>query len=139
MRMEKADRDIEVEDTANILVEYKNGAMGMIQSTTVATPGRPRQITVCGTKGSVVVREDVIESWDIDGEEVNGNQESEFNSGVDPMAFTEYYHKMQFLDLIEAIENDRKPLVDENEGRKPVDIILAAYESSNTEKRVEIE
>ena len=133
------DRDIEVEDTANILVEYKNGAMGMIQSTTVATPGRPRQITVCGTKGSVVVREDVIESWDIDGEEVNGNQESEFNSGVDPMAFTEYYHKMQFLDLIEAIEKDRKPLVDENEGRKPVDIILAAYESSNTEKRVEIE
>ena len=133
------DRDIEVEDTANILVEYKNGAMGVIQSTTVATPGRPRQITVCGTKGSVVVREDVIESWDIEGEEVNVNQESAFNSGVDPIAFTEYYHKMQFFDLIEAIEKDRKPLVDENEGRKPVDIILAAYESSNTEKRVEIE
>ena len=133
------DRDIEVEDTANILVEYKNGAMGVIQSTTVATPGRPRQITVCGTKGSVVVREDVIESWDVEGEELNENKESAFNSGTDPMAFTEYYHKMQFMDLIDAIDTDRRPLVDENEGRKPVDIILAAYESSKTEKRVEIE
>ena len=133
------DRDIEVEDTANILVEYKNGAMGVIQSTTVATPGRPRQITVCGTKGSVVVREDVIESWDVEGEELNENKESAFNSGTDPMAFTEYYHKMQFMDLIDAIDTDRKPLVDESEGRKPVDIILAAYESSKTEKRVEIE
>ncbi len=133
------DRDIEVEDTANILVEYKNGAMGVIQSTTVATPGRPRQITVCGTKGSVVVKEDIIESWDVEGEEESVNEQSAFNSGADPMAFTEYYHKMQFLDLIEAIENDRKPLVDENEGRKPVDIILAAYESIKMEKRVELE
>ena len=46
---------------------------------------------------------------------------------------------MQFLDLIEAIENDRKPLVDENEGRRPVDIILAAYESSRTGKKIELE
>ena len=127
------------EYTANILVEYKNGAMGVIQSTTVATPGKPRQITVCGTKGSVVLREDIIESWDIEGEEERVNEQSAFNSGADPMAFTEYYHKMQFLDLIESIENDRKPLVDENEGRKPVDIILAAYESSKTEKKIELE
>ena len=131
-------REIEVEDTANLLLEYTNGAMGVIQSTTVATPGRPRRITVCGTKGTVIVREDVIEHWDIEGEEESVNGESAFDSGLDPMAFTEYYHKMQFIDLIESIENNRKPLVDEEEGRKPVDIILAAYESSKTGKKVEL-
>lgn len=132
------DREIEVEDTANILVEYTNGAMGVIQSTTVATPGRPRQITVCGTKGSVVVKEDVIEHWDIAGEEESERTESDFHSGADPMAFTEYYHKMQFIDLINAIDENRKPMVDENDGRKPVDIILAAYESSRTGKKIEL-
>ena len=132
------DREIEVEDSANILVEYKNGAMGVIQSTTVAMPGRPRQITICGTKGTVIVREDIIESWDIEGEELDVEQSSEFNSGKDPMAFTEYYHKLQFEDLIEAIDKDRKPLVDEEEGRKPVEIILAAYESNRTGKKVEL-
>lgn len=132
------DREIEVEDTANILVEYTNGAMGVIQSTTVATPGRPRQITVCGSKGSVVVKEDVIEHWDIAGEEDGEEMQSDFHSGVDPMAFTEYYHKMQFIDLINAIDENRKPMVDENDGRKPVDIILAAYESSRTGKKIEL-
>ena len=54
------------------------------------------------------------------------------------MAFTEYYHKLQFEDLIDAIEKDRKPLVNEDEGRKPVDIILAAYESNRTGNKVEL-
>ena len=48
------------------------------------------------------------------------------------------YHKLQFEDLVDAIENDRAPLVDAHEGRKPVDIILGAYESSRTGKEVEI-
>ena len=45
---------------------------------------------------------------------------------------------MQFKDLISAIEEDKRPLVDEKEGRKPVEIILAAYESSKTGKKVEL-
>ena len=45
---------------------------------------------------------------------------------------------MQFEDLIRAIETDMKPLVDVYEGRKPVDIILAAYSSSKTGKKVQI-
>ena len=86
----------------------------------------------------VVVREDVIERWDVEGEEVETKQISDFDSSSDPMAFTEYYHKLQFEDLIEAIEQNRKPFVNEDEGRKPVDIILAAYESSQTGKRIDL-
>ena len=36
---------------------------------------------------------------------------------------------MQIADLLDAIENDRSPIVDIYEGKKPVDIVLAAYES----------
>ena len=74
----------------------------------------------------------------IDGEKETVGEQSGFHSGADPMAFTEYYHKLQFIDLINAIDENRKPMVDENDGRKPVDIILAAYESSRTGKKIEL-
>ena len=89
-------------------------------------------------KGTVILEEDVIKCWDIDGESENV-EDTKSNSASDPMAITYQYHKRQFEDLINAIESDRKPLVDETEGRKPVEIILAAYESSRIEKKVELE
>ena len=132
-------RDIEVEDTANILVEYKNGAIGVIQGTTLAEPGYPRVIEVTGTKGTVIIKEDVIDRWDVPGDSETTTEQSLCNAGVNPMDFSEQYHTLQFMDLIEAIAQDRTPMVDEEEGRKPVDIILAAYESERTGKKVELE
>ena len=40
--------------------------------------------------------------------------------------------------LIDAIENNRKPLVDVYEGTKPVKVILAAYESNKNKTKVEL-
>lgn len=131
-------RDIEVEDTANILIEYANGAIGVIQGTTVAKPGYARKIEITGTKGTVVIKEDTIERWDIDGERELQENTSLFNSGADPMAFSDKFHVMQFEDMLRAIELDERPFVDENEGRKPVEIILAAYRSSKTGQKVEL-
>ena len=54
------------------------------------------------------------------------------------MAFSDKFHVMQFKDMLRAIELDERPFVDENEGRKPVEIILAAYRSSKTGQKVEL-
>ena len=59
-------------------------------------------------------------------------------SGSSAMSFSEYHHRLQFLDLIDAIENDRRPLIDIYEGKKPVDIILATYESNKTKTKVNL-
>ena len=47
-------------------------------------------------------------------------------------------HVMQISDMVEAIRNGTKPLVDQHEGRKPVEIIMAIYESSRTGMPVEL-
>ncbi len=130
-------KKIETEDTAYLLVEYENGAVGMIHSTTVAAPGYPRTITISGTKGTIKLEEDTIILWDVEGEEEE-LKKTDSKAGSDPMAFSHAFHQMQFADLIEAIEEDRTPLVDVYEGKKPVDIILAAYESSKLGKRIEL-
>ena len=130
--------DIEVEDSANILVEYNNGAMGVIQATTVAKPGYNRKIEIHAEKGTVVLSDDTIELWDVDDMEKPELGVSMAKSGSSAMDFSEMYHRLQFLDLIDAIENDRRPLIDVYEGKKPVDIILAAYESNKMKKKVEL-
>lgn len=130
-------RKIETEDTANLLVEYKNGAVGVIECSTCCEPGYPRRITISGTNGSIVIKEDEIESWDIDG-----GHDLESGGGVnvnsDPLNLSSSYHVLQFKDLIQAIESDKEPIVNIEEGRKSVEIILAAYRSSKTGRKVTI-
>ncbi len=134
-------RKIEVEDTANLLVEYSNGAVGVIQCTTVCNPGYPRTLEICGEKGTIVLKEDKIDVWDIEGEsKAENNSVSDMKAFANPMDIAYQYHKLQFEDLMRAIEKDERPLVDIYEGKKPVDIILAAYESSkNAGKKIELE
>src|SRR5215471_16253267 len=46
--------DIEVEDTASALLEFQNGAFGVIEASTAASPGLPRRIEVTGTKRTII-------------------------------------------------------------------------------------
>ena len=130
-------REIEVEDIANVLLEFENGAVGVIQGTTCVEPGYPRIIQISGTKGTIELTEDVITKWDIKDKNVELKQESgKFKSFSDPTALDMSSHVAQIRDLTEAIIENRSPVVDIYEGRKPVDIILAAYESDEKECKV---
>ena len=133
-------RDIEVEDTASVVVEYENGAIGTIQGTTSVEPGYPRVIEISGTRGTIVLKEDVIIRWDVDGKQLDESQIPKGNveSFRDPAGFAIDNHKMQIQDLMEAIREDRPPLVDIYEGKKPVEIILAAYESSESGRKIDL-
>lgn len=124
-------RKIETEDAANLLVEYNCGAIGIIQGTTLANPGEPRTITISSEKGTVVLQEDTIVCWDVEGSCVQTGKTG-VGAHQDPMAIPFAFHQTQLEDLIEAIENDRRPFVDEKEGRKGVELILAAYRSEKT-------
>lgn len=128
-------RPIETEDAAYLLVEYCNGAIGMIQGTTIAEPGEPRTVTVSGEKGTVVLQEDAIVRWDVAGESLPTGRTG-MGSFRDPMAFSCAGHALQLQDLLDAIREDRPSAVDAVEGRKAVDIILAAYHSSRTGQKI---
>ena len=129
-------RPIETEDHAYILAEYRNGAMGTIHSSTVCAPGQPSTITVCGEKGTVVLQEDTILTWDVEGMEKPSCESGTVASFRNPMDFPIDNHVSQLQDLVDAIREDRTPAVDLYEGRKAVDIILAAYNSSKTGEKI---
>ncbi|MBO4217331.1 MAG: Gfo/Idh/MocA family oxidoreductase [Clostridia bacterium] len=62
------DKNIEADDAVTASVEYPCGAPGVVTCTVCAFPGYPRRIEINGTKGSVLIEENDIVRWDIEGE-----------------------------------------------------------------------
>ncbi len=128
--------NIEVEDVLVSTVKFKNGALGVIEASTAVWPGFYKRIEILGTEGSIVLEEESIKEWRFKDE----NEDDElirmrFSSTIsgggasDPKSIGYEGHKKEFEDFIEAVEHDRKPLVDGVEGRKAVSIIEAVYKS----------
>lgn len=131
-------RKIEVEDTLSAVVNFENGATGVIQATTSVFPGYPRRLEVNGDKGSIALEETSVTRWDIDNSKYEDIvlQPALTCTASTPTAISTDGHTKQFLDVIRAIKTKTKPLIDVKEGRKPVDIILAIYKSAQEKRTV---
>ena len=134
-------RNIEVEDTAVVVLKFKNGAFGIIEGTTSVYPGQSKIFEIHGKKGSIIIGNDGIEVW-----EVEGNKDikaSEIKKEADdtannPTKFPGASHLALIEDLMDAIENDRPTSIPPEEGRKAVDLILAIYESARIGKEIKL-
>lgn len=130
-------RDIKVEDTAVIAMKYKNGAFGVIQSTTSVYPGQETRFEIHGENGTIIFGDSGFKEWKfLDSDEEAPRAENVEGGGDDPKAISEDGHFVFVDDIIKAIREDKEPLVSGEEARKAVDLILAIYKSS--EKRVEV-
>ena len=139
-------KNIEVEDNAVAVMQFENGALGVIEGTTAIHPGFLKRIEISGTKGSIILEEDYVKEYSILNEaEVSrkiikkyGNKTNSAGGANDPKAINYTGHKNQFENFIEAVEKNKDPLVNGIEGRKSVEIILAIYESVKKGKLVKI-
>jgi len=141
-----AHQRIEVEDVGVAAIRFKNGALGTIEATTSAFPGLLKKTEIHGTQGSVIVEQDDILLWEFEKKSAkDAALRKKFAAKVggtggasDPSAISFRGHYEQLKDFLKAIETGKKPLVDGEEGRKSVEIILAIYQSSWTGRRVEL-
>jgi UDP-N-acetyl-2-amino-2-deoxyglucuronate dehydrogenase len=136
-------RDIEVEDTGIALLEYKNGAWGVLEGTTSVNPGEPTRLALHGSKGTIVLEEERIATWAVAGRDdevakpVEMDVEGERDGAAsDPTAIGVAGHVYLVNDLVQAIEEDREPFITGESARKSVDLVLAIYESSRKGKRI---
>jgi len=124
---------IEGEDMGLALLTFENGAMGVIEGSTCVYPGFPERLEIHGEKGTVVLEGGKIKTWEI--QETNEKPRDFFNIGKtggasDPMAISIKGHLAQYQDMIDAILEDREPMVNGIEGRKALEIVVAIYRSS---------
>ncbi len=146
---------METEDVAVAVLRFANGALGTITATTGAYPGVTTRIEVFGDRGSAIIEDDELGYLHLardDGEEAgayganmkasgqsagkSGKGEKAGATAQNPAALSYRGHALQIADMVRAIREDRKPLVDGEAGRKPVEIILGIYESARLHREV---
>ena len=132
--------DIEGEDVGSAILNFSNGAIGNITAGTALYPGYPERLEFYGEKGSILMEGGKIVEWNV-REMPSPNLESKDNGGsgaADPAAIGHQNHKIVIADMLQAIKQNRPPMVDGTEARKAVAVITAIYESSKKEKVVSL-
>jgi len=108
-------RKIEVEDTAAVVLKFKNGAIGVIEGTTsVYPPTIPHRLEIHGEHGTIMF------------------------SGTSPTDISWEGHQKMIAGMVEAIRQDREPIITGEEGKKALEIILAIYESAKTGREIKL-
>ncbi len=139
--------EMPTEDAAVAVLRFQSGALGTIAATTGAYPGVITRVEVFGDAGSVVIENDRLALLRLQDEEAEaaaaGQTVAEEGQPADtaaqnPAAVSGDSHTAQIADMVRAIGEDGTPAVDGEAGRRPVEIILAIYESARTGKEVAI-
>lgn len=128
-------RDIEAEDFGAIMIRFKNGAVGIIEGSACVYPKNLEEtLSVFGEKGTVCIgglAVNKIETWRFADGKDNEDDILKAQEG-DPDTVYGFGHTPLFKDVIDAINEGREPLVNGEEGKKGMSIILAAYKSRLT-------
>jgi len=137
-------RPIEAEDFGAAIVEFKNGAVGIIEGSADVYPTNINEtLSIFGEKGSAVVgglAVNRIEIWRFADANVIGDPEVKVlnPNEKDPPTVYGFGHTALFKDFIEAIEANREPIISGERGKKALEIILAIYKSQKTGRPVEL-
>jgi UDP-N-acetyl-2-amino-2-deoxyglucuronate dehydrogenase len=134
---------IETEDNAVAILKFKNGALGVIEASTscYSPTGHPAEVQVCGSEGSIFMRDNSFTVWDFKRRRSRDNeimqkfsapQGGAGTGAADPAAMDYVPHRKNFEDLVKALKNGGRPMVDGTEGRKAIEVILAIYRSALT-------
>ena len=137
-------RPIEAEDFGAAIVEFKSGAVGIIEGSACVYPKNLNEtLSVFGEKGSAVIgglAVNRIETWRFSDADIAGDKEENvLNPGEkDPPTVYGFGHAALFKDFVEAIEANREPEISGASGKKALEIILAIYKSQKTGKAVDL-
>lgn len=132
---------LEAEDLGMALVKFKSGAYGLIEGTTnVFQKNLEETLYLFGDKGlakAAGASDNIIDEWrfedGLDDPEVVKTQFSE-----NPPNVYGFGHTPLYADVIDAIRNGRKPLVDAEAGMRALELVLAIYKSAAEHRPVQL-
>jgi predicted dehydrogenase len=145
---------IEVEDTAVVVVRFKHGGLGNIVISNSQNPALYGKVLIMGSNGAAVGvqtdggtmfiagRSEIEEPptndhWTVPGEmELLAKWRQEDAAFFKTIKATEYYHRLQVEDFLQAILDGRYPLITGEEGRVTVELFTAVYRSQREKKPI---
>jgi predicted dehydrogenase len=131
----------ETEDTAIATVQFKSGALGIVEATTAT---RPRDlegsISILGENGTVEIggfAVNAIKTWQF-AKELPEDREVIEKYSVNPPNVYGFGHQAYYEHVVDCLTNGATPLVDGIEGRKIVELLSALYESIETGREIHL-
>ena len=133
--------DIETEDTGAAIVNFENGAIGIIEATTAARPkDLEGSISILGENGTVEIGGFAVNEmkiWNFRDKQPGDDEILQKIRQIPPDVYG-FGHVKYLQNVIDTINNKELALVDGLEGRKSLELITAIYESMETGKEVRI-
>ena len=129
--------DIEVEDSASALLEYENGAHGMVHCNTVQAPSQTRT-ELWGEKGGIVIADGRVRFFKLDvglrefSAQEQGDASATPGVSEEPLGMdvTKANHADSIEDFARSIIDDREPAATGQEGVKSLELAAAIIYSS---------
>ena len=125
--------DIEVEDTAVAILEFASGAIGTLEATTCAYPGRPRRIEISGAAGTAILDGDRF------APDAQPAADAPPQNVASPVVSDVSPHRDVIADFIEACRRRRPPVCGGLDGRRSVQLIEAIYASSRLGRPIDVD
>lgn len=119
--------DIETEDHGYAIIQYNNGAIGMIQASTACKGLNQEIIEISGTKGSIVTKFSEIQSFSV--------------PDLQKPVFDKLEGDSQFLferlarDFIQSIDENRSPFINGESAARTTEFICAIYDTAGEPTR----
>jgi predicted dehydrogenase len=136
---------IEAEDAATVSLRFASGALGAIVATTCAMPEFAPELRIYGDLGHARIVGEEATEWAV--EPGSSTWPPERQAQAEPAIGTlapatwgtdATGHIRQYADLIAAIRARRAPAITGEDGRNAVQIVIAAYQASETGRAVEL-
>jgi len=119
---------MEVEDMGMALFEFESGALGVLTTGTCVKRHYDRTVEIHGLEGTLFHNEKILQHYITRGQPITCEE-----IGLDAPGTL---HKIQIQDLIEAIREDREPVINGEVARRPLALVKAIYESCETGRLV---
>ena len=130
--------DIEAEDTGVALLNFTNGALGVLEATTATRPkDLEGSISVLGERGAVEVGGffmNQLKTWNFTDELPSDHEIWESHATVP--SEPAWNHTEFFRDVISSFRSGKRGLVDGLQGRRSIELISAIYESAERAEEV---
>lgn len=130
-------RQMDAENTVAAAIAFENGALATIDATVCSQPSFPRQLTLCGECGTIVLDEDAISVWSLPAPcPIPMNRPSGSSGSASSTGISYHDHAKQYENIVSHLRYGTSLLVDGKEGRIALALILGILDASKAENYI---
>jgi UDP-N-acetyl-2-amino-2-deoxyglucuronate dehydrogenase len=136
--------EIELEDTLLSFVNYRSGALGVVQASTALWPGTDLRVEINGENGTAILQGERMATWKFrderpEDEEIRAIGSAAVATGATGAADLDFHDHMVLIeDMACAIQANREPIVTLESVLPTLEWALAMYQSAKDNAPVDL-